>query len=187
MLVILKEDMSNLGFKDEVVDVKPGYGRNFLIPQGKAVIASESALKVLAENQRQQAKKLEQEKGAAEALAAKMEGTALEFEVKTSEQGRIYGSVTAAHVADALEELGFKEINRKMLVVPGNIKEVGEYMARVRLHKDVTVEVPFVVKSDAPIVKPVEEEVEEEVAAEEEMEENPLATNAEVDETEDAE
>lgn len=165
MLVILKEDMPNLGFKDEVVEVKPGYGRNFLIPQGKAVIASDSALKVLAEKQRQQAKKLEAEKNHAEAIAKKLEGTTLEFEVKTSGQGRIYGSVGAAHVADALEELGFAEINRKMLVVPGNIKEVGEYVARVRLHKDVTVEIPFTVKSDAPAVKPVIEEVEEETPA----------------------
>lgn len=113
MKVILKEDMPNLGFKDEVVEVKPGYGRNFLIPRGKAVIASSSALKVLAENQRQQAKKLEQVKKAAEAIANKLEGTTLTFEVKTSEQGRIYGSVGAAHVADKLEELGFAEINRK--------------------------------------------------------------------------
>lgn len=162
MLVILKEDMPNLGFKNEIVDVKPGYGRNFLIPQGKAVIASAAAVKVLEENLRQQSRKLEAEKEAAEKIAERIEGTKLTFVEKTSSTGRIYGSVTAAHVAEELEKLGFENINRKMLVVPGNIKEVGEYIAKVRLHKDVTVEVPFTVESETPMVKPVVEEVVEE-------------------------
>lgn len=184
MLVILKEDMPNLGFKDEVVEVKPGYGRNFLIPQGKAVIASKSAIKVLEENQRQQAKKLEGILAAAQALAEKIEGTTLKFVEKTTSNGRIYGSIGAAQVADELEQLGF-EINRKMLQVPGNIKEVGEYIARVRLHKDVTVEVPFTVESDAPIAQPepeeakVAEEAPEEAAVlEEEVEETTIEVEA---------
>lgn len=159
MLVILKEDMPNLGFKNEIVEVKPGYGRNFLIPQGKAVIASASAVKVLEENLRQQSRKLEAEREAAQKIADRIEGTTLKFVEKTSATGRIYGSVGAAQVAEELEKLGFENINRKMLVVPGNIKEVGEYVAKVRLHKDVTVEVPFTVESDTPVAKPVVEEV----------------------------
>ena len=152
MKIILKEDMPNLGFKGEIVDVKAGYGRNFLIPQGKAVIASEFAIKILQENQRQQARKLEAELANAQKIADKIEGTSLTIEVKTSNVGRIYGSVSASMVADELEKLGFTEINRKMLQVP-SIKEVGEYIARVRLHKDVTVEVPLTIVSDTPIVK----------------------------------
>lgn len=172
MKIILKEDMPNLGFKGEIVEVRPGYGRNFLIPQGKAIIASESAIKMLQENHRQQARKLEAERETAQKIANKIEGTKLTFEVKTSNVGRIYGSVTPTMVADKLEELGFTEINRKMLLVPG-IKEVGEYIAKIRLHKDVTVEVPLTVMSDEPIVKPapVEETVAEEVSEEETTEE----------------
>lgn len=154
MFVILKEDMPNLGFKDEIVEVKPGYGRNFLIPQGKAIIASESAIKVLEENQRQQARKIEAEHENAQKIANKMEGTSITLEVKTNNQGRLFGTVSASLIADELEKLGFDDINRKMLQVPGNIKEVGEYIARVRLHKDVTVEVPINVISDTPIAKP---------------------------------
>ena len=181
MKIILKEDMPNLGFKGEIVDVKPGYGRNFLIPQGKAIIASESAVKILAENQRQQVRKLEAELASAQKIANKIEGTTLTIEVKTSNVGRIYGSVSASMVADELEKLGFTEINRKMLQVPG-IKEVGEYVARVRLHKDVTVEVPLTILSDTPIAKPVaktetaESSTEGEATSEEKSEEEQTAT-----------
>lgn len=157
MKIILKEDMPNLGFKGEIVDVRPGYGRNFLIPQGKAIIASESAIKVLQENQRQQAKKMEEERKNAQKIADKIEGTTLRIEVKTSNAGRIYGSVSASMIADELEALGFSDINRKMLQVPG-IKEVGEYVAKVRLHKEVSVEVPVTVVSDTPIVKETKQE-----------------------------
>lgn len=121
MLVILKEDIANLGFKDEIVEVKPGYGRNFLIPRGLAVIASESAQKVLAENQRQRAHKLAKIKADAEAVAAKMEGVKLTIVAKTSSTGTIFGSVTNIQIAEELEKLGF-ELNRKMIHV-ANIKE----------------------------------------------------------------
>lgn len=156
MLVILKEDIANLGFKDEIVEVKPGYGRNFLIPRGLAVIASESAQKVLAENQRQRAHKLAKIKADAEAVAAKMEGVKLTIVAKTSSTGTIFGSVTNIQIAEELEKLGF-ELNRKMIHV-ANIKEIGHYIAKVRLHKDVTVEVPFTVESEtATVVAPAEE------------------------------
>ncbi len=147
MKVILKEDMPNLGFKDEVVEVKAGYGRNFLIPQGKAVIASDSALRQLAEDQRQQAHKLAALLAKAQEQAAKLKDVKVELSVKTSNTGRIYGSVTPTMVADALEAQGH-DVNRKMLLIAGGIKEVGEYVARVRFHKDVTVEIPLIVVSE---------------------------------------
>ena len=147
MKIILKEDISNLGFKNDVVEVKPGYGRNFLIPQGKAIIANETSLKILAENMRQQERKLAKEKEDAQKLADKLEGAKAHLLVKTSNTGTIYGSVTAAMVADILEAQGY-EVNRKMLQIQGGIKEIGEYEAKVRLHRDITVEVPVIVESE---------------------------------------
>lgn len=147
MKIILKEDISNLGYKDDVVEVKSGYGRNYLIPTGKAVIATPSALKVLAENQRQRAHKLAKIKADAEALAASLEGVKLTIGAKTSSTGTIFGSVNAIQIAEALEKLGFN-IDRKTIVVKETIKEVGEYNAQLKLHKEVTVEVPFEVVSE---------------------------------------
>ena len=158
MLVILKEDIPNLGFKDEIVTVKNGYGRNFLIPRGMAVIASESAKKMLAEEQKQRAHKLAKIKADAEALAQRIEGTRLSLKTRTSATGSIYGSVNSIQIAEELEKLGF-EINRKMIQMPGTIKEVGEYVAKIRLHKEVTVDVPFEVLSEnAQVAKPVQAE-----------------------------
>lgn len=146
MQVILKEDILSLGYKDEVVTVKDGYGRNYLIPQGKAIIASESAKKVLAENLKQRAHKLEKIKKDAEALAAKLEGVSLTIGAKTSSTGTIFGSVTNIQIAEELEKLGHN-IDRKLIVVKG-VKEVGKYTATVKLHKEVTVEIPFEVVSE---------------------------------------
>ena len=106
MKIILKEDVQGLGYKDDVVEVKDGYGRNYLIPQGKAVVATPSALKVLAENQRQRAHKLAKIKADAEALAATLEGVSLTIGAKTSATGTIFGSVNAIQIAEALEKLG---------------------------------------------------------------------------------
>lgn len=147
MKLILKEDVKNLGYKDDVVEVKSGYGRNYLIPQGKAVIATPSALKVLAENQRQRAHKLAQIKADAEAKAAALEGVALTIGAKTSSTGTIFGSVNALQIAEALEKLGF-EIDRKIIDVKDTVKEVGKYTATVRLHKEVAVEIPFEVVAE---------------------------------------
>lgn len=140
MKIILKEDVNGLGYKDDVVEVKSGYGRNYLIPTGKAVIASESALKVLAENQRQRAHKLERIKAEAEAAAAALEGVKLTIGAKTSSTGTIFGSVNAIQIAEALEKLGHN-IDRKVISLEA-VKEVGNYTATIRLHRDVTVEVP---------------------------------------------
>ena len=147
MKIILKEDINNLGYKDDVVEVKSGYGRNYLIPFGKAVIATESALKVLAENQRQRAHKLAQLKADAEATAKSLEGVSLTIGAKTSSTGTIFGSVNAIQIAEALEKLGHN-IDRKLIVLKENVKEVGKYNATIKLHKEVSVEIPFEVVAE---------------------------------------
>ena len=149
MEVILKEDVANLGYKDDIVHVKDGYGRNFLIPQGKAVIASESARKVLAEVLKQRAHKIAKIKEEAEALAEKMKGVSLTIGAKTSSTGTIFGSVTNIQIAEELAKLGF-EVDRKIIRIKEDaVKEVGSYNAPVRLHKEVSVEIPFEVVSEA--------------------------------------
>ena len=147
MEIILKEDIVNLGYKNDIVTVKSGYGRNYLIPTGKAVIASPSAKKMLAEDLKQRAHKLEKIKKDAEALAAKLEGVALTIGAKTSSTGTIFGSVTNIQVADALAKAGF-EVDRKIIYIKESVKEVGNYKATLKLHKEVSVEVPFEVVSE---------------------------------------
>ena len=147
MQVILKEDILNLGYKDDIVSVKDGYGRNYLIPQGKAVIASESARKELAENLKQRAHKIAKIKQDAQDLAAKIEGISLTIATKASATGKIYGSVTNIQIAEALDKLGH-EIDRKIIVVKDAVKEIGSYKAVVKLHKEVNVEIPFEVVAE---------------------------------------
>ena len=146
MKIILKEDVSGLGYKDDVAEVKDGYGRNYLTPYGKAVIATPSALKVLAENQRQRAHKLAKIKADAEALAASLKDVKLTIGAKTSATGTIFGSVNSIQIAEALEKLGFN-IDRKIIEIEP-VKEVGEYVATVKLHKEVTAQVPFEVVAE---------------------------------------
>ena len=149
MEIILKEDIIGLGYKNDIVDVKRGYGRNYLIPKGKAVIASESAKKVLAEDMKQQAHKLAAKKAEAEKKAAALENVALEISVKVSATGVTYGSVTAATVAEELEKKGFA-VDRKIITMR-DIKKVGEYEATIHFHKEVEVKVPdTVVAENAP-------------------------------------
>ncbi len=147
MKIILKEDISNLGYKDDVIEVKSGYGRNYLIPQGKAIIASPSALKQLAENQKQRAHKLAKLKADAEAVAAALQGVSLTIGAKTSSTGTIFGSVNNIQIAEALEKLGHN-IDRKTIYIKDNVKEVGSYTATIKLHKEVSVEIPFEVVSE---------------------------------------
>ena len=147
MKLILKEDVSNLGYKDDVVEVKSGYGRNYLIPQGKAVIASPSALKMLAEDLKQRAHKIAQIKADAEAAAATLEGVALTIAAKTSATGTIFGSVAAVQIAEELAKLGH-EIDRKLISVKNPVKELGKYVAVVKFHKEVSVEIPFEVVAE---------------------------------------
>jgi large subunit ribosomal protein L9 len=170
MEIILKEDIFGLGYKNDIVTVKSGYGRNYLIPQGKGVIASVSAKKILAENLRQQAHKLAAVKDAAQKIADSMEGVSLVISAKVSATGVTYGSVNAAHIAEELKAKGF-DIDRKIISIR-DIKAVGQYTATVHLHKEVIVEVPIevvaenapkkaVVKTEAPVAEKAEDAVAE--------------------------
>ncbi len=169
MEIILKEDVIGLGYKNDIVNVKPGYGRNYLIPQGKGVIASESAKKMLAEELKQKAVKLAKIKAEAEALAEKLNAVSLTISAKASSNGIIYGSVNNLQIADELQKLGF-DIDRRIISVK-DVKTAGEYVATVKLHKEVAAQVPFTVvtekdaaaapvKEEAPakVEAPVEEE-----------------------------
>lgn len=147
MEIILKEDVTGLGYKDDVVVVKNGYGRNFLIPQGKAIIATESAKKVLAENLKQRAHKLAQMKKDAEALAESMKNVSLSVGAKVSSTGKIFGSVGPIQIAEALTKAGF-EVDRKTIVIKDAVKEIGNYVAVAKLHREVSVEIPFEVVAE---------------------------------------
>lgn len=147
MKIILKENVPNLGYKDDVVEVKDGYGRNYLIPQGKAVIANASSLKQLAEDQKQRAHKIAKMLEDAKAAAAALEGVALTIATKTSATGTIFGSVGPIQIAEALEKLGHN-IDRKTISIKGNVKEVGNYEATVKFHKEVSVNIPFEVVAE---------------------------------------
>ncbi|MCQ2307615.1 MAG: 50S ribosomal protein L9 [Bacteroidales bacterium] len=142
MDIILTQDVKNLGYKNDIVTVKPGYARNYLIPQGFAILATESARKVLAENMRQQAYKLEKIKKDAESVAAVLEGLTLRIPTKAGETGKIYGSVNNVQIANAIKEAKGIEIDRKQIMLDENtIKEVGKHNVKIRLHKDVMVEI----------------------------------------------
>ena len=171
MEIILKEDIIGLGYKNDIVNVKNGYGRNYLIPTGKGVIASESAKKVLAENLNQQAHKLAAIKAEAEKKGSALDGVSLTIAAKVSATGALYGSVNAAIVAEELAKKGI-EVDRKIITMH-DIKKVGEFEATVHFHKEVEVKVPvIVVAENAPVeAAPVEEAPK----AEEEVEETPAA------------
>ncbi len=147
MEIILKEDVLNLGYKGDIVTVKPGYARNFLIPTHKAILATESAKKILAETNKQRAHKLEKIKNTAIELAQKLEGVSLTIGAKTSSSGKIFGAVTNIQIADALAEKGF-EVDRKTITIKEAIKEIGNYSCIARLHKEVSVEILFEVVSE---------------------------------------
>ena len=177
MEIILKEDIIGLGYKNDIVNVKSGYGRNYLIPQGKGVIASPSAKKVLAENLKQQAHKLAALKEAAEKRAEAIKDVALTIAAKVSATGQLYGSVGANQVAEELKKLGH-DIDRKIITMK-EAKTIGDYVALVHFHKEVTVEVPVkVVAENAPVEEkkaaapveaaPVEAPAQEEAATVEE-------------------
>lgn len=147
MKIILTEDIPGLGYKDEIVEVKDGYGRNYLIPQRKAIIASASAVKRLAEDQKQRAHKIAKIKADAEAAAAALEGVKLTIGAKTSATGTIFGSVNALQIAEALEKLGHV-VDRKIIVIKDPIKEVGVYTATINFHKEVSKDIEFEVISE---------------------------------------
>jgi large subunit ribosomal protein L9 len=148
MEIILKQDIPSLGYKNEVVRVKDGYGRNFLIPQGVAILATESAKKVMAENLRQRAHKEEKVKQEALGLKEKMTDVKITIGAKTSTTGKIFGSVNNIQISEALQKAGY-QIERKNILVKGDsIKEVGSYVAKIKLHKEVEFDLPFEVVSE---------------------------------------
>ena len=156
MEIILKEDIIGLGYKNDIVNVKSGYGRNYLIPQGKGVIASESAKKVLAENLKQQAHKLAAIKAEAEKKAEQLNGVEVVIAAKVSATGATYGSVNAAIVAEELKNKGI-EVDRKIITMR-DIKTVGEFEATIHFHKEVEVKLHIkVVAENAKVEAPTEE------------------------------
>ena len=144
MDIILKQDVNNLGYKNDIVTVKPGYGRNFLIPQGLAILATERNRKILAEEMRQQAHKEEKIKNEALEKAKALEGLKLQIHAKAAATGKIFGSVNNIMIANAIKEATGIEVDRKNIVLNEDaVKEVGEYKAKLRLHKDVSVDIDF--------------------------------------------
>ena len=145
MEIILLTDIANLGHKDDIVDVKQGYGRNYLIPQGYAILATPSARKVVAENLRQRAHKEAKLKAEAEEIAAQLAEVKLTIGAKTSSTGKIFGSVNSIMISESLKEKGF-DIDRKKIVLK-DVKEIGTYTALIKLHREVKVDVEFEVVS----------------------------------------
>ena len=144
MDIILKQDVTNLGYKNDIVTVKPGYGRNYLIPQGLAILATERNRKILAEEMRQQAHKEQKIKDEATEKAKALEGLKLQIPAKAAATGKIFGSVNNIMIANAIKEATNIEVDRKQIVLNEDaVKEVGEYKAKVKLHKEVQVEVDF--------------------------------------------
>lgn len=144
MEIILKTDIKGLGYKNDLVSVKPGYGRNYLIPQGFAVLATGSNKKILAENIKQAAHKAEKIKTEAENIAAKLAETTLEIKAKIGDSGKIFGKVTTLQISDALATKGF-EIDRKKIAITVPVEGAGEFTADVDLHREVKTQVKFVV------------------------------------------
>ena len=143
MKLILKEDVQNLGFKDDVVDVKNGYGRNYLIPKGKAVIATTSAVKILQENLRQRAFKEKSIVDQASKKAEKIKALKIKLSSKVGSEDKLFGSVTNSDLADAIGKK-IPDIEKKHITLPGRtIKRLGKYVAKIRIHRDVSFEFPF--------------------------------------------
>ena len=180
MKIILKKDVPGLGYKDEVLTVKDGYGRNYLLPQGFAVLATEKAVKALNEELKQRAHKLAKIKADAEEQAKQYEGITLEIEAHVSEGQNIYGSVGAPQIAAALAEKGL-EIDPKKIMLKG-VKTLGEHVAPIQLHREVVVEVPFKVVADEASRKELDE-----IAAQRKADKEKEAAKAEEAATADAE
>ncbi len=143
MEIILKQDIQNLGYKDDIIQVKDGYARNYLIPKGLAINATASAKKIHEEILRQRQHKEEKIKAEAQAIADKLKDVTLTIGAKASSKGKIFGSVNTIQISESLKEKGF-DIDRKVISIKEElIKEVGKYTANIRLHKEVQIEVPF--------------------------------------------
>ena len=148
MEIILKQDVQELASKDDIVNVKDGYGRNFLIQQGMAIVATESAKKVLAENIRQRAHKEAKLKEEAEGVATKLQALTVSIGAKTSTTGKIFGSVNNIQLAEAIAAQGI-EIDRKYITIAKDgVKEIGKHTAKIKLHREVVIDFEFDVVSE---------------------------------------
>ncbi|GAB4257586.1 MAG: 50S ribosomal protein L9 [Vicingaceae bacterium] len=148
MEIILKEDIANLGFKDEIVNVKPGYGRNYLIPKGLAVQATPATKKMLQETLKQRAKKEQTAIDEANKIINKLKETNIQVPAKTGEKGKLFGSIGSINLAEALQKAGF-DIDKKYIKVKGEpIKALGKYEADIRLHREVSGTINFEVVAD---------------------------------------
>ena len=147
MKIILQQDVKHLGYKDDVVEVKNGYGRNFLIPKGMAKIATSSNMKMLQEDLKQRAFKQEKIKKDADAMAAKMDGLNIDLKVKAGATGKIFGSITTLQVANELKDQGY-EVDRRNIVFESDIKNIGEHKAVINLHREVSVDITINVVSE---------------------------------------
>jgi len=150
MELILKQDVKNLGYKDDIVKVKNGYGLNYLIPQGFAILATESAKKVHAETVKQRAFKVEKIRKDAVAMAEKLKGASLKIGTKAGDSGKIFGSINTIQIAEAIKSQYGYEVDRKNIdiISADSIKMLGSYKASLRLHKDVAAEVDFEVVAE---------------------------------------
>jgi large subunit ribosomal protein L9 len=148
MEVILIQDMLNLGQKDDIIKVKDGYGRNYLIAKGYAVLATESAKKVHAENLKQRSHKEEKVKNEALELSAKLKDVKLTIGAKTSTTGKIFGSVNTIQIAEVLLQKGYQVDRKRITIKEDTVKHIGNYTAIVRLHREIAVEIPFEVISE---------------------------------------
>ncbi len=148
MEVILKQDIQKLGLKDDIVEVKNGFGRNYLIPKGEAILATKMAKKVHAENLKQRAHKEEKIKDEANVLAEKLKTQEIKIGAKTSSTGKIFGSVNTIQIADILKKEGFDIDRKKISIKEKDLKEVGTYTAIFKLHREVKFELPFEVFSE---------------------------------------
>ncbi|MCX7744099.1 MAG: 50S ribosomal protein L9 [Flavobacteriales bacterium] len=148
MQVILKKDIENLGYKNDVVNVRDGYARNFLLPRGLAVTATESNLKVLKENIKQQAHKAQKLLDEAKATAEKLQQASIKVAAKVGENGKIFGSVNTVMLAEALKNAGFSIERKSIVIKDDNIKTIGTYSATANLHKEVKVDFQFEVVAE---------------------------------------
>lgn len=149
MEIILKKDVTNLGYANDTIIVKNGYARNYLIPQGYAILATPSNKKIVAENVKQRAFKAIKIKAEAEDVAKSIEAVSIRIGAKAAQNGKIYGSVNALQLAEALKEQFNIEVDRKKIIVDGeSVKEIGEYTAKINLNKEVSASIKFEVYAE---------------------------------------
>ncbi len=182
MKIILKKDVLGLGYKDEVHTVKDGYGRNYLLPQRLAVLATDKALKALNEELKQRAHKLAKIKADAEEQAKKFEGVTLAIEAKVSDGQNIYGSVGAAQIVEALAQKGI-ELDAKK-ITSKSVKVLGQHVATIQLHREVVVELPFEVVPDESSKKAIDEAAAQKKADKAAKEAEPAEAEAPAEEAE---